>query len=117
MIWNLDEDRKKNGTDSIAAFAFIHCLVCEEERTGKKLCEKLVSKDGNYDVKLSVNGIELDFADVCKAYDAQMDRMIRAKAEILIKERFAKLSHNLEIVEQQVTEKIREDLGLEKRDW
>lgn len=46
-------------------------------------------KDGNLDIKFSVNGIELPFLEVIDAIDEQLDRHINGKAEQLIEEKWA----------------------------
>lgn len=115
MKWNFDEWTKKHGSNDIVAFAFIHCLSELEQRTGKKICEDVAESakpDGTYDVKFSVNGVELDFTDVFTSYDQQMDRIIAEEAEKLISKKFDGLLDSIETTRTEGLQKVREKLGL-----
>lgn len=109
MKWNFDESIRQHGyNDNIATYAFIHCITELEQRTGKKLLEDIKSSDNTYDIVFSINGVEMDFTDVLKAYEQNYDDLLKKKAIELLKEKTDKIYHYVDQLEHEAIKLLSE---------
>lgn len=75
--------------------------------------EHVFSSKDEYDVKFTIDGIEVDFINVLEFYHSQNDKMIKEEAVKLIQERFAGITEKLDNIETEFIFKMEEELGLE----
>lgn len=117
MKINLSKEIKK---DTLVSHIVLHCL-------SRSILEKLIekrkkAKDGVIcEVKLTVDGYELNIQSLVKHWDDQMTRMVKEKAVEIVKEKFADIYDILADLEDRLkieVEKRLEDWEKEQlEDW
>jgi hypothetical protein len=75
--------------------------------------EQVIPLQDEYDVKFTIDGIEVDFIKVLEFFHSQNEKMIKEKAVNLIQERFTAITEKLDSIETEFIFKMEEELGLE----
>jgi len=92
--------------DTLAGFLFIRAIT-----ESKKPIEDFKSdKEGNDDVKLTVNGIEVPFKSTIDSLDKHMDEEIIKEAKRLLKEALSDKLEKVEDVFDELTDLIESKL-------
>ena len=90
-------DRGLSGSD-VVAIALIHAITYADGPEGRPVPDGLLpDKEGNMDVKLIVNGVELPFDKVMKQFEEHYMKALQGAAVELLRE---KASHMMEVLEE-----------------
>jgi len=95
-VYKIEDLLNKNGHAVEVSFLAAVTGLKEGEGRGSfdAFIEEGKQRDG-YEISLSINGFELDFADIVKRWKEQYDHMLREKAKVLLKERADDVSEKL----------------------
>jgi hypothetical protein len=63
-------------------------------------------KDGELDIRFTVNGIELDIEKVCEEWESQVDGMLKKEAEKMVADKLAELDTVFDSIKGAVEEKL-----------
>jgi len=69
------------------------------------------------EVKLTIEGIELDIREYCERWDKNIDKEIKKAAVELVEEKFAKISNVADDIHKDMRRKAKEELGLDLDDY
>ncbi len=64
--------------------------------------EKYITKDGSYDLKLTIQGIEIDLEKIIEFWQSQVERMIEDRAKELLENKFLNLQRDLQELQERV---------------
>ncbi len=117
MKISYNDIRKEN---SLFDWFFIHALTLKDKQSGHKVISSINRpKDGKWDIKLTIEGIELPLLKTFKDLEKQGDRRIEEKALELIQEKLNRINEALmdhhENMEKEV-KKIILDKNIESAD-
>ncbi|KKN33237.1 hypothetical protein LCGC14_0805760 [marine sediment metagenome] len=117
MKISYDDIRKEN---SLFDWFFIHAITLKDKQSGRKIINSMDRpKDGKWDIKLTIEGIELPLLKTFKDLEKQDDRRIKEKAVELIQEKLNRINETLmdhyENMENEV-KKIISDKNIESVD-
>lgn len=74
--------------------------------------EKSKNKDGvpMYDLKITCNGVKLDFKRVVRAWEDQLERMIKDQAQELIDDKLYEMCRNIDSLRERINEEVKKHL-------
>jgi hypothetical protein len=94
-------DRGMSGSDAVA-IALIHAITYADGPEGRPVPDGLLpDSEGNMDVKLLVNGVELPFDKVMETFSNHYTNALQGAAVELLRE---KASHMMEVLEEMKSE-------------
>ena len=90
MKISYDDIRKEN---SLFDWFFIHAITLKDKQSGHKVINSINRpKDGEWDIKLTIEGIELPLLKTFKDLEKQDEERIREKALELIQEKLNRIN-------------------------
>lgn len=90
MKISYDDIRKES---SLFDWFFIHALTLKDKRSGRKVINNMNRpKDGKWDIKLTIEGIELPLLKTFKDLEKQDEERIKNKALELIQEKLNRIN-------------------------
>ena len=69
------------------------------------------------EVKLTVEGVEVDIKEFCQRWDDAIEKEISERAVALLRDKFTKITDLLDGVEKEVNRAAKDELGLELDDY
>lgn len=108
-----------NGSDIIAT-ALIHAITYTNSPEGRAVPNELLpDKEGNMDVQLIVNGVELSFETIMTQFEENCERAIKHAAIELVSKKASHMINVLEDMKRQIEMKAMElfpDMDIQKED-
>jgi hypothetical protein len=95
---------------------FLHHFLIEcaakHGETNPGFIERIAEKEQT-DVTLTIDGEEVDISETLQFFWSQMDNMIKERACKLMRDKFVDISDNLQIIENEVLHKMKDELGFD----
>jgi len=93
---------------------YIACLIKLPDEKVKEITNQY--KNGFLDITFTVNGVELPFREVVRAYEKSYDHYVKKGAIELIDEKFTTLNNAINDIVEEVVYKIGREIGLSTED-
>jgi hypothetical protein len=90
---------------------FLDCAA-KHDKTNPGFIERIAEKEQT-DITLTIDGEEVDITETLQFYWSQMDDMIKERACKLMRDKFVDISDNLQIIEDTVLCKMKNELGID----